>query len=199
MKKSIFKQFMWFSLAVFFLSIPSAAEVQSPLEMVRESNQRILEIYSTYDEVDDDTDNKITEIMDSVTNFDLISKRTIEKFCDEVSEQECATLDRVFEKLLRISSIRKLGRYRADRFDYLGEEVKGDKALVKTIAYYQDDQVELDYFLELVDGAWMIVNYVADDVDTVRNYRKQFSRILRKESFSQLIERLQRKIDEYER
>lgn len=190
---------MWFALAVFFLSIPSAAEIQSPLEMVRESNQRILEIYSTYDEVDDDTDNKIIEIMDSVTNFDLISKRTIEKFCDEVSDQECASLDRVFEKLLRISSIRKLGRYRANRFDYLGEEVKGDKAMVKTIAYYQDDQVELDYFLELVDGAWMIVNYMADDVDTIRNYRKQFSRILRKESFSQLIERLQRKIDEYER
>jgi ABC-type transporter MlaC component len=44
----------------------------------------------------------------------------------------------------------------------------------------------------------MIVNYVSDGVDTIRNYRKQFTRILRKESLDQLIERLEKKIEEYE-
>ena len=179
--------------------IPSRAEVLSPLEMVKDSNRRILEIYSSNDEIDDEIESRIIKIMDTVTNFDLISRRTIEKFCTDENAPECETLDSVFKKLLRISSMKKLGRYRADRFDYLGEEREGDKAVVKTIAYYQDDDIRLDYVLEWIDGTWMIVNYVADDVDTIRNYKKQFTRILRKETVAQLVERLQRKIEEYDR
>ena len=32
-----------------------------------------------------------------------------------------------------------MGRYRADRFQYLGEEITGNTAVVKTIAFYKDD------------------------------------------------------------
>jgi len=136
--------------------------------------------------------------MNRVTDFEKISRTTIKIFCEKLSPEECEEFNRVFQKLLQISSIKKLGRYRADRFDYLGEEVDGETAVVRTIAYYKKDEIHLDYYLERMDGAWMIVNYVSDDVDTIRNYKKQFSRILRKESFRQLIDRLERKIADYE-
>jgi ABC-type transporter MlaC component len=38
------------------------------------------------------------------------------------------------------------------------------------------------------------VNYVVDDIDTVRNYRKQFTQLLAKETVEQVIERLEKKI-----
>ena len=98
-----------------------------------------------------------------------------------------------------VSSIKKLGRYRAERFEYLGEELKDDKATVKTLAYYKDEVVRLDYLLERVDGKWLVFNYIVDDVDTIHNYRKQFTRLFARNDFKGIIERLERKTAEYEK
>jgi ABC-type transporter MlaC component len=37
-----------------------------------------------------------------------------------------------------------------------------------------------------------------DGVDTVRNYQKQFTRLIKRESFAALMARLRKKIKEYE-
>ena len=183
--------FLMMGLRVFIFS-----EDLSPLETVKISNQEILDFYSTHKHIDKEAEQEIIKIMQNVTEFDIISKRTIERFCRKLSEEDCQTFDQVFKNLLQISSIKKLGRYRADRFDYLEEEINGAKATVKSIAYYKNEEVHLDDYLERLDDSWKIVNYVADDVDTIRNYRKQFTRIMRKGTFSQLIERLENKIRE---
>lgn len=170
----------------------------SPMEAIKTSNQQILAIYRTNDVIDRTVEEKITKIMDSVTDFDIISTRTLERICLRLKKEECDILDRTFRKLLRISAVKKLGRYRADRFDYIEEKIEGTTAVVKTIAYYEEEKIHLDYMMERIGGSWMIVNYIADDVDAIRNYRKQFNRILRKEPFSLLIERLEAKINEYQ-
>jgi hypothetical protein len=45
----------------------------------------------------------------------------------------------------------------------------------------------------------MIVNYVVDDIDTIRNYKKQFMRLFAKKTFDQVMERLRKKIADYEK
>jgi ABC-type transporter MlaC component len=57
--------------------------------------------------------------------------------------------------------------------------------------------VELDYILENREGHWVIVNYIADGVDTVRNYQSQFSRIIARKSVDFLIGRLGKKNRQY--
>lgn len=42
--------------------------------------------------------------------------------------------------------------------------------------------IEFDYHLERVDSEWKIVDYDVDGVGTVSNYRRQFRRLLRRES-----------------
>jgi phospholipid transport system substrate-binding protein len=170
---------------------------QTPLDIIKDSNQKILDIYASHLEITGTEEKEIFEVMDSVTDFNVISQRTIERFCRKMSEEECGEFDRVFQELLRVSSIKKVGRYRAESFDYLGEEIDGNRALVRTIAHYEDDTYELDYHLEMIGNSWKIVNYTADGVDTIRNYRKQFQKILRKESISQLLTRLENKIQEF--
>jgi len=77
--------------------------------------------------------------------------------------------------------------------EYVESRLDGERAVVRMLAWYGDDQVELDYQLERgADGRWRIVNYVVDGVDTVRNYRRQFARILQESSMADLIDRLDR-------
>ena len=185
-------------LALAVLLLPLTAGAESPLETVKASNKKILEIYALHETIDAEVSASIYAAIDEVTDFESIASSVTSKFCRKLSSEQCRLFGDVFVRLLRTSSTRKLGRYRADRFEYHGEEREGEAAVVRTTAHFGDDHVTLDYSLEKKDGRWVIVNYVVDDVDTIRNYRKQFTRLFSKKSFEQVIERLERKIASYD-
>ena len=170
----------------------------SPLDVVRSSNERILDVYASNPAIDEAAEAEVTRIMDSVTSFEALGDGAIDAFCDQMTEATCREFKQVFQELLRETAIRRLGRYRAEAFEYLEETVDGEAALVKTLASYGDNKVELDYHLERVNDRWLIVNYVVDGIDTVRNYNRQFSRQLSRETPEQVIERLRRRKAEIE-
>ncbi len=138
--------------------------------------------------------------MESVTDFDLMADRAVGGICKQTSTTLCDNLKNEFIKLLKLNATKKLGRYRADRFDYQGEDIAtGGQAIVKTIAHFKDDSVPLDYVLEKKDKKWVVVNYISNDVDTILNYQKQFARITRKNSVEFLISRLKKKSAQYQK
>jgi ABC-type transporter MlaC component len=171
---------------------------QSALEVIRASNDQVQLILEKKEIIDQETEAKLLAIINEVTDFSSISFRVIERFCENLTPIQCEYFDRIFQRLLRVSSIKKMGRYRAERFVYLGEEIIGDRAIVKTLAYYEDDEVHLNYLLERVDGQWLVHNYVVDDVNTIRNYTKQFIRLFARNTYDTIIRRLEKKIEEYE-
>jgi ABC-type transporter MlaC component len=190
-----------FRIATFALVttvLPLSAGAETALETVKASNEKVLEIYALHETIDSDSSAAIYEAIDGVTDFEGIASSVTSRFCRKLTEEQCRLFGDVFVRLLRASSTKKLGRYRADRFEYHGEEREGELAVVRTTAYFGEDNVSLDYFLDKRDGRWVIVNYVVDDVDTIRNYRKQFTRLFSKKSFEQVIERLEERIASYE-
>lgn len=184
----------WCLVAVLLALGARGAAAATPLEVVKASNDAVLAIYRKHPAVDAAVEKELFAVIDGVTDYAALAAGAIDPFCPKLTAAQCATFKETFTRLLRVSSIRKLGRYRADRFEYGGEEVTGAKAVVRTFAFFKADKVPLDYRMERRDGAWVITNYVVDDIDTVRNYRKQFTQLLAKETFGQLIERLDRKI-----
>ena len=186
------------SVALFLVcfALPLHAEI-TPLDVIRSSNTLVLDIYQTSSEITPKVLDDITKVMEQVTDFEEIADRVVKKTCANVNGNECGRLKKEFITLLKLNATRKLGRYRADRFDYLGQMVKARTARVKTIAWFQKDSVELDYILENKAGRWVIVNYIADGVDTVRNYQAQFKRIISRKSVRFLIGRLEKKNRRY--
>lgn len=170
---------------------------KGPQEVIRASNQEILDVYATGEE-GPEVNAKVFAFMDAVTSFTSIAASTIDGFCADPGDDECRAFKDVFVRLLRVSSIKKLGRYRADSFEYLAESIEGDTAEVKTIARYGDDDIELDYYLHEHDEGWVIVNYVVDGIDTIKNYRKQFSRMLGRSSIVSVTERLAKRVEDME-
>jgi ABC-type transporter MlaC component len=186
------------ALALAALMLPLTAGAETPLETVKASNEKVLAIYALHETIDSDSEAAIYLAIDGVTDFESIASSVTSRFCRKLTEEQCRLFGDVFVRLLRTSSIKKLGRYRADGFEYHGEEREGEVAVVRTTAYFGEDHVTLDYSLEKKEGRWVIVNYVVDDVDTIRNYRKQFTRLFSKKSFEQVIERLEKRIASYE-
>ncbi len=178
---------------------PGLCKQDDPLQVIHSSNDRILSIYRTSKRIDRKVQQKIFAVMEEVTDFDTIGKRATAGFCGKNTVELCSDFKKTFIELLKINGLRKLGHYRADRFDYKGEEIKGDMATIKTIAYYKEDSIQLDYVMERRGDKWKIVDYIADGIDTIRNYRQQFSRILAKSSLADLTARLKDKVLEYQK
>lgn len=191
-------ELIWAILAWTVFAPALNAGAATPSEVVESSNAQVLEIYSSNQEIDVETEAEIYRIIDEVTDYQGIAGAVTSRFCKNLTEEQCRQFNEVFIRLLRISSIKKLGRYRADSFDYLEEEIDGDAAVVRTMANFKDEKIALDYVLERRSDTWLIVNYVVDDVDTIRNYRKQFKRLFAKKSYEQVIERLEERIASYE-
>jgi len=174
----------------------TAAEEQdfTPLEVIKKSNGEAILVQQNPMDVAA-RQKELYLIMDRVTDWPLLAGAATSKACSNTTPESCRKLQAVFTEILRLSAARKLGRYQANSFSYIGEEISGDSATVKTIAFYGDEQIALDYELKKNKGLWKIVNYSADGTDTVRNYQRQFNRILRKKSFNELITQLQRQVE----
>jgi ABC-type transporter MlaC component len=174
-----------------FASIAAAA---TPLEVIKSTNEAVLAIYGRQRVVDAAVEKEVFAVIDPVTDYEALAGAAIDSLCPKLTAAQCTTFKETFTRLLRISSIKKLGRARAGRFEYEGEKVTGEGAVVHSFAFFNDEKVPLDYHLARRGDSWVIVNYVVDDVDTVRNYRKQFTQLLAKKTFEQVMEQLEKKI-----
>jgi phospholipid transport system substrate-binding protein len=172
----------------------AATAIPAPLEVVRTSNEAVLAIFRKHPTVDAAVEKELFAVIDAVTDYEALAAAAVDSFCVKLAAAQCATFKQTFTRLLRISSIKKLGRYRADRFEYGGEEVAGAAATVRTVAVFKEERIPLDYRMARREQGWVIVNYVVDEVDTVFNYRKQFTQLLARGTFDQLIARLESKI-----
>ena len=56
--------------------------------------------------------------------------------------------------------------------------------------------IEIAYALHQVEGKWRVFDVVTDGVSMVRNYRGQFARILRKDGWDGLLQRMRDRLDQ---
>lgn len=168
---------------------------KTPLQLIRETNDQA--IYTQGHFTGEEQKNQLFKIMDSVTDWPGLAGTATEKVCQNTDSTLCTKLQSVFSELLRYTAIKKLGRYRADSFDYTDEDITADEATVRTIAHYDDDSIPLHYQLQKKEDGWKVVNYIVDDIDTVRNYQRQFSILLKKGTVEDIINRLQKRVDSF--
>ena len=179
---------------VVLLCLAAQTSAATPLEIVKGTNEAVLSTFHRNAVVDAAVEKELFATIDAVTDYQALARGAIDPLCPKLTAGQCTTFKDTFTRLLRISSIKKLGRYRADRFEYGGEQVTGESAVVQSFAFFKDEKIPLDYQLVRRGDTWVIVNYIVDDVDTVRNYRKQFTQLLAKKTFEQVIDQLESKI-----
>ena len=76
------------------------------------------------------------------------------------------------------------------------ELIKKKKAQVNTKIVTDTVEIPIDYRLfQGKNGSWQVYDMVIEGVSLVGNYRSQFSQILEKDSYAELIKTLKKKID----
>ena len=76
--------------------------------------------------------------------------------------------------------------------------IKGKYALVKTEVVRKSSTIGVDYKLIQEKGSWQVYDFVIEGVSMIRNYRSQFTKIIRRDSYEVLVQKLTDKINELE-
>ena len=141
---------------------------------------------------------KLRETIGVRFNYRQMVMRSLAKNYKDRSEKEREEFTSLFKKLLENSYASKIENYQDETIKYVKEQVKGKYALVNTEIIRKDGTINVDYKLINEDGKWTVYDFVIEEVSLIRNYRSQFSKIIKTESYGALVSKLSKKIKDLE-
>ena len=126
---------------------------------------------------------KLRETIGVRFNYKQMVMRSLAKNYKDRSDKEREEFTSLFKKLLENSYASKIENYQDETIKYVQEQVKGKYALVRTQIVRKNGTINVDYKLINEDGKWTVYDFVIEEVSLIRNYRSQFSKIIKTESY----------------
>ena len=142
---------------------------------------------------------KLRTIISDRFNYKQMVMRSLAKNYKGRTDKEREEFTGLFKRLLENSYASKIENYQDEKINYVSEQVKGKYALVKTQIVRNDGTIDVDYKLIKEEGKWMVYDFVIEEVSLIRNYRSQFSKIIKTESYDALVSKLSKKINDLEK
>jgi phospholipid transport system substrate-binding protein len=132
----------------------------------------------------------LEEVIASRFDYAEMSKRTLgAQWTKLTGEQQKEFVD-LFKSFLSDSYAGKIEGYSGEQVDYLNERLEGHYAEVRTKLLSKKTEIPMDYRLINKGGRWYAYDIIADGVSLVKNYRSQFEKIIRSDSYDELVKRL---------
>ena len=191
---------LWMTFLVFPLS---AWALESPLEAVRTAIERAALVlqnpaYQGKEHLHIRVQ-KVREVVEPHFDVQEIAKRTLGTYWQQRTEAEQQEFTRLFTEFVQKTYSSILDRYTTNvQFFYDQERIDDKFAEVDTRIFdpIQNRAFAVTYKMHHVNGKWLVYDVVAEHISMVRNYRNQFSRIINKSSYQELLQILQTKIKE---
>ncbi len=194
--------FALFVLAVsIFLTAPTLQAETSPLKAVNSTTDRVIEILKDKEMMKaqrtTERRNTIRKSISEVFDFEEMAKRALAAHWQKRTPNEKREFTALFADLLERSYIKKIESYSDEKIDYLSERIEGDSALVRSrITTKRNLEIPIDYRLLKKNDKWMVYDVIIEGVSLVNNYRTQFNRVIRQQSYEDLVRRMQNKQEE---
>jgi len=174
----------------------SWAYASGPKSVVEERYKEIQQVISTEKE-DAAVQKKVTAVLERFTDFEEFGRLTMKRFWKDLSKKQRALFVSKYRLLIHRSYSKRFKANQKLELSFRGDaEVIGNKALVKTTVLSGKSEAEVDYKLHKKGDSFMAYDIVFDEVSLMRNYRKQFKRIMKKDGFKTLIDKMTKKIEE---
>ena len=146
---------------------------------------------------------RIAQVVAQNFDFAEMSRRSLEHHWHRLTPAQQQEFVQLFSDLLQQSLVGRIA-YRAktptagyghvpSAIRYTGETIDpAGYASVQTAMTYAGDQAteDIEYLLLRRDGAWKVYDVIAEGASMVTNYRTEFDKIIRQESYADLLKRL---------
>jgi phospholipid transport system substrate-binding protein len=173
---------------------PASAQLQSPTEAVRATLTQVIQILEDKELKQprraQERRRRLEETIAARFDYGEMSKRTLAAQWRSLSPQERDEFVELFKGFLSDRYAAKIEGYAGEQVQYLSERIEGEYAEVRTKLVSGKVNVPLDYRLIKKADTWHAYDVIVDGISLVKNYRSQFTRIIRESSYSELVRRL---------
>ena len=188
---------------VFLAGALNAAETGPATEAVRQTIDQVLAILQDPDLKSPDRAAerraKLEEVIGKRFDYEEMGKRTLAAHWKKLDSRQQGEFVALFQSFLSNSYAGNIDGYSGQKVEYVKERHKGNFAEVQTKVVSSKGELPLDYRLLNKNGNYRVYDVVIDGVSLVKNYRGQFSRIIKTSSYDGLIEKLRTKADQFEK
>jgi phospholipid transport system substrate-binding protein len=168
---------------------------------VREANGAVQELLREKVEPGSAAENKLAgQVTRSVRDFldiETLGQRALRDHWAKLGAGERRDFVELLRGLVEANYIRALRANLDYQVKYLGETAEGDQLLVKTEIVARrrgrPHTIGIDYVLTRERGSWRAFDVVTDGVGLVDNYRAQFNKIIARDGFAGLLDRMRKK------
>jgi phospholipid transport system substrate-binding protein len=137
---------------------------------------------------------EIRKAADALFDFPDMSRRALGLHWKDRTPAEREEFTRLFTDLIARTYIGKIDRYAGESIAYVGERVDGDQASVRSnVITPKGSQIPVEYRLHRANDTWSAYDVLIENVSLVGTYRSQFDRVIKAESFADLLRRLREK------
>ena len=141
---------------------------------------------------------KVEAVFDNILDYDALAQSSLQGQWDQRSDAEKKEFQGILKQLVQRAYRKNLDKT-ADyevRFEGVTRDEKVD--VVRTVAQNRrnsrEDPISVDYVVHKVGGAFRISDIVTEGSSLVHNYRQQFSRVIKKDGFAELLKKMRAKL-----
>lgn len=162
-----------------------------------QTTQKILQASNKIVTGPGDRDQKLLALKGLLRDFldtDALGRQSMGKYLDGTTEEQQARFFSLFRDLFVRTYVQRLLLFDAPDFAYTEEDIQGDTAHIGTQIVTPRDRFAVDYDLKKTDKGWQATDIFIEDVSLAANFQAQFGKALKKGSFDDLLDRLERKL-----
>jgi phospholipid transport system substrate-binding protein len=141
---------------------------------------------------------KIDGIFDEMLDYSSLAESSLGPEWAARSDKEKAEFVDLLKQLVRNAYTKNLKKIIGFEVDYLGEESAEGAMLVKTRSKPKDprdEPVEINFKVVQKDGnKWKVHDIITEGVSLVHSYRGQFTKIIKKDGFPALLQKMKDKL-----
>ena len=162
----------------------------------RQELERVLQKATAVLDSDLGQDEKVERLRAVVAplfDFSEMARRSLGRHWRRRTPEQREEFTRLFSRLLERTYAGRITSYDAHRAQVVGERLDGRFAHVDTLIVDREGRkFDVDYRLHRSGspGEWRIYDVVVEDISLVNNYRAQFNRVIDRESYEGLVEKL---------
>ncbi|MEO7327106.1 MAG: ABC transporter substrate-binding protein [Minicystis sp.] len=144
------------------------------------------------------SEKKVASLFEEMLDYPALAEGSLGTEWAARSDAEKAEFSGLLKQLVSKAYERNLKKILGYDIDYVGEDGAGAAILVKTKAKSKtdarEDAVEIVFKMVQKGSVWKVQDIVTEGVSLVSSYRSQFTKIIKKDGFPALIQKMKDKI-----
>jgi phospholipid transport system substrate-binding protein len=178
------------AVGLFLASLP-AAWAGAPTDTVREYTDAVQKVLEDPALRKEDRRASVRKIASEAFDVNESARRALGLHWQQRTPAEREEFVQLFGDLLERTYINQIDLYSGERLRFTEEKMDGDLAIVRAkLVTKQGTEVPVEARMNRKGERWLIYDVAIENVSLISNYRSQFDRIIRQNSYPELIKRL---------